>query len=283
MGRRKLPEQRLFGYLFGFGRVWPALVVSGTASEVTATNFAFVSPSIVLVVIGMPLILLERGVGQKFQVGPLQAWRKIHPSLAGIGMTGVLVTFFVALYYNMFSLMLLAGGIFLAYVFYHSEEEEATVRGHPRRMNPNRGGKTRFFGGTGRKLGGRGASVSPEETREASFLAELTQGSQPRFTRPRGGGGWWAPKQWTLWEDIPKENRAEAQRRYDEHVIAENAKKRPFNFDYINDAPREARDLVKDKIARQLWQELYGATGGTGPQGRRLGADGGGEMPCEIL
>ena len=29
----------------------------------------------------------------------------------------------------------------------------------------------------------RGASVSPGETREASSLAELTQGSQPRFTR----------------------------------------------------------------------------------------------------
>ena len=54
--------------------------------------------------------------------------------------------------------------------------------------------------------------------------------------------------------------------------IAENAKDRgAINFDYNNNAPKEARDLVKDKIARQLWQERYGATGGTGPQGRKLG------------
>ena len=175
-------------------------------------------------------------------------------------------------------------GIILVCVFClcrHSEEEEYDVeagihrRGDPsprrRRQGSNRGGKTRTTVRLGGNVHGFAPSVSAEETREASSLAELTQGSQPRFTRPRGGGGWWAPKQWTLWEDIPKENRAEAQRRYDEHVIAENAKKRPFNFDYINDAPREARDLVKDKIARQLWQERYGATGGTGPQGRRLG------------
>ena len=54
-------------------------------------------------------------------------YTSVHPSLAGIGMTGVLVTFFVALYYNMFSLMLLAGGIFLGCVFCHSKEAAAGV------------------------------------------------------------------------------------------------------------------------------------------------------------
>jgi len=84
------------GYAVGLGNFWrfPYLCYKHGGG-------AFLVPySIVLVVIGMPLFLLELGVGQKFQVGPLQAWRKIHPSLAGIGMTGVLVTFFVALYYN---------------------------------------------------------------------------------------------------------------------------------------------------------------------------------------
>jgi hypothetical protein len=84
------------GYAVGLGNFWrfPYLCYKHGGG-------AFLVPySIVLVVIGMPLFLLELGVGQKFQVGPLQAWRKIHPCLAGVGMTGVLVTFFVALYYN---------------------------------------------------------------------------------------------------------------------------------------------------------------------------------------
>ena len=84
------------GYAVGLGNFWrfPYLCYKHGGG-------AFLVPySIVLVVIGMPLFLLELGVGQKFQAGPLQAWRKIHPSLAGVGMTGVLVTFFVALYYN---------------------------------------------------------------------------------------------------------------------------------------------------------------------------------------
>ena len=83
-------------------------------------------------------------------------------------------------------------GIILVCVFClcrHSEEEEYDVeagihrRGDPSpRQGSNRGGKTR----TTVRLGGNVhgfASVSPEETREASSLAELTQGSQPRFTR----------------------------------------------------------------------------------------------------
>ena len=84
------------GYAVGLGNFWrfPYLCYKHGGG-------AFLVPySIVLVVIGMPLFLLELGVGQKLQVGPLQAWRKIHPCLAGVGMTGVLVTFFVALYYN---------------------------------------------------------------------------------------------------------------------------------------------------------------------------------------
>ena len=84
------------GYAVGLGNFWrfPYLCYKHGGG-------AFLVPySIVLVVIGMPLFLLELGVGQKFQVGPLQVWRKIHPSLAGIGLTGALVTFFVALYYN---------------------------------------------------------------------------------------------------------------------------------------------------------------------------------------
>ena len=84
------------GYAVGLGNFWrfPYLCYKHGGG-------AFLVPySIVLVVIGMPLFLLELGVGQKFQVGPLQVWQRIHPALAGIGLTAALVTFFVALYYN---------------------------------------------------------------------------------------------------------------------------------------------------------------------------------------
>ena len=54
----------------------------------------------VLVLIGVPLFLLELGVGQKAQVGATTAWVQIHPAVGGIGYSGVVATFFVALYYN---------------------------------------------------------------------------------------------------------------------------------------------------------------------------------------
>jgi len=62
---------------------------------------AFLVPyTLVLLIIGVPLFLLELYVGQKHQVSAAHAWAQIHPAFGGLGLAGVVATFFVALYYN---------------------------------------------------------------------------------------------------------------------------------------------------------------------------------------
>ncbi|KAK9701506.1 Sodium:neurotransmitter symporter family [Popillia japonica] len=53
-----------------------------------------------LILEGIPLFLIELGIGQKMRLGSLGVWNTIHPWLGGIGLASCLVTFFVALYYN---------------------------------------------------------------------------------------------------------------------------------------------------------------------------------------
>ncbi|KRT86768.1 neurotransmitter transporter, partial [Oryctes borbonicus] len=53
-----------------------------------------------LVLEGIPLFLIELGIGQKMRLGSLGVWNTIHPWLGGIGLASCVVTFFVALYYN---------------------------------------------------------------------------------------------------------------------------------------------------------------------------------------
>ncbi|KAG5893925.1 Inactive sodium-dependent neutral amino acid transporter B(0)AT3 [Gonioctena quinquepunctata] len=62
---------------------------------------AFLIPfAIMLVLEGIPLFLIELGIGQKMRLGSLGVWNTIHPWLGGIGISSCIVTFFVALYYN---------------------------------------------------------------------------------------------------------------------------------------------------------------------------------------
>ena len=62
---------------------------------------AFLLPyTIVLLLIGLPLFLLELCVGQRHQISAVPLWHRIHPALGGIGVAGTLANFFVALYYN---------------------------------------------------------------------------------------------------------------------------------------------------------------------------------------
>ncbi|KAJ1519453.1 hypothetical protein ONE63_004743 [Megalurothrips usitatus] len=53
-----------------------------------------------LVLEGIPLFLIELGIGQKMRLGSMGVWNNIHPWLGGIGLSSCVVTFFVALYYN---------------------------------------------------------------------------------------------------------------------------------------------------------------------------------------
>lgn len=55
---------------------------------------------IMLVLEGIPLFLIELGMGQRMRLGALGVWNTIHPWLGGIGISSCVVTLFVAIYYN---------------------------------------------------------------------------------------------------------------------------------------------------------------------------------------
>lgn len=71
---------------------------------------AFLIPFFVMLVLeGVPLFLIELGIGQHMRQGALGVWNTIHPWLGGIGIASCIVTFFVALYYN----------VIIAWCFYY--------------------------------------------------------------------------------------------------------------------------------------------------------------------
>ncbi|KAJ6647165.1 Sodium-dependent neutral amino acid transporter SLC6A17 [Pseudolycoriella hygida] len=76
---------------------------------------AFLIPFMLMLVLeGIPLFLIELGMGQKMRLGSLGVWNtskskiicniteliQVHPWLGGIGISSCIVTLFVALYYN---------------------------------------------------------------------------------------------------------------------------------------------------------------------------------------
>ena len=44
---------------------------------------------------------MELAIGQRIRKGPLHVWNKLCPSLAGVGLSSVVVSFLVGCYYNM--------------------------------------------------------------------------------------------------------------------------------------------------------------------------------------
>ena len=54
-----------------------------------------------MVLEGMPLLLLELGIGQKLRQGSLGVWSTIHPVFGGIGLGSTVVACIVGCYYNM--------------------------------------------------------------------------------------------------------------------------------------------------------------------------------------
>ncbi|CAK0809556.1 unnamed protein product [Prorocentrum cordatum] len=87
----------LVGYAVGLGNVWrfPYLAFSNGGG-------GFLIPyTLALVFLGLPLFVLELGLGQMLRQGTLGVWRKLGvPRLQCVGMGATLVTFFVSLYYN---------------------------------------------------------------------------------------------------------------------------------------------------------------------------------------
>jgi SNF family Na+-dependent transporter len=84
------------GYAVGLGNLWrfPYLCYSNGGGAFLVPYF------IVLLLVGMPIFLLELGVGQKFQVGGGEIWQRMHPALKGLGIASTIATFIVSCYYN---------------------------------------------------------------------------------------------------------------------------------------------------------------------------------------
>ena len=56
---------------------------------------------IMMVLEGMPLLLLELGIGQKLRRGSYVVWNLIDPRLGGIGLGSTVIAVLVGCYYNM--------------------------------------------------------------------------------------------------------------------------------------------------------------------------------------
>ena len=63
---------------------------------------AFLIPYVIsLVFIGIPIFFLELSIGQRLRKGPLGVWNQISPYFSGLGLSSVVVSFLVGVYYNM--------------------------------------------------------------------------------------------------------------------------------------------------------------------------------------
>ncbi|KAL2091138.1 hypothetical protein ACEWY4_013401 [Coilia grayii] len=85
----------MVGYAVGLGNVWrfPYLTYKHGGG-------AFLIPyTIMLAVAGIPLFFLESSLGQFASQGPINVWRVV-PILQGVGVTMVLVSTLVSIYYN---------------------------------------------------------------------------------------------------------------------------------------------------------------------------------------
>lgn len=60
----------------------------------------FVPYLLSLFLLGIPLLMLEFSLGQKFQRGDIGVFRGIHPRLAGIGLASVFASYAITFYYN---------------------------------------------------------------------------------------------------------------------------------------------------------------------------------------
>nr|XP_055023033.1 solute carrier family 6 member 19a, tandem duplicate 1 isoform X1 [Misgurnus anguillicaudatus] len=84
------------GFCVGLGNVWrfPYLCQSHGGG-------AFMIPFLILLVLeGIPLLHLEFAIGQRLRKGSVGVWTAINPYLAGVGISSMLVSFLVGMYYN---------------------------------------------------------------------------------------------------------------------------------------------------------------------------------------
>lgn len=82
-------------YAVGLGNVWrfPYLCQQNGGG-------AFLIPYFIMLFLeGIPLFLLELGIGQKMRLGSISVWNKIHPMLGGIGIASAMAAYLVGIYY----------------------------------------------------------------------------------------------------------------------------------------------------------------------------------------
>jgi len=63
-------------------------------------GFFFFPYLMCLFFMGIPLLIMELGLGQKIQRGDVSVFRGIHPRLAGIGVASVFSAYIICFYYN---------------------------------------------------------------------------------------------------------------------------------------------------------------------------------------
>eukprot|EP00929_Paragymnodinium_shiwhaense_P095087 TRINITY_DN5604_c0_g1_i2.p1 TRINITY_DN5604_c0_g1~~TRINITY_DN5604_c0_g1_i2.p1 ORF type:complete len:638 (+),score=147.03 TRINITY_DN5604_c0_g1_i2:94-2007(+) len=87
----------LVGYAVGLGNIWRFPYLCYTYGGAVFLIPYFIS----LAFLGIPLFVLELGLGQMYRQGTLGVWEKMgRPRLQGIGIAATMSSFFVSLYYN---------------------------------------------------------------------------------------------------------------------------------------------------------------------------------------
>eukprot|EP00794_Sanderia_malayensis_P013971 gene13971-15428_t len=84
------------GYAVGLGNVWrfPYLAYENGGG-------AFLIPYLIfLFLCGTPMFFMELSIGQYLQLGPIGCWKAVCPLFQGIGYAMLVVSFLVAIYYN---------------------------------------------------------------------------------------------------------------------------------------------------------------------------------------